>query len=104
MRSSNGRPTRTSGRLTEAFACGTAAVVTAIGSVKGADMRFTIGGQSVGPLTQRIRDRLVAIQRGDGARSPRLDRRARLIRARKGFRCPLPPSIRPRVCWGVAKW
>ena len=53
-----------SGRLTEAFACGTAAVVTAIGSVKGADGGFLIGGQSVGPVTQRIRERLVAIQRG----------------------------------------
>jgi len=53
-----------SGRLTEAFACGTAAVVTAIGSVKGAESGFAIGGQSVGPVTQRIRERLVAIQRG----------------------------------------
>lgn len=53
-----------SGRLTEAFACGTAAVVTAIGSVKGAEGGFAIGGQSVGPVTQRIRERLVAIQRG----------------------------------------
>jgi branched-chain amino acid aminotransferase len=53
-----------SGRLTEAFACGTAAVVTAIGSVKGAEGGFAIGGQSVGPVTQRIRQKLVAIQRG----------------------------------------
>ena len=53
-----------SGRLTEAFACGTAAVVTAIGSVKGAEGGFAIGGQSVGPVTQRLRERLVAIQRG----------------------------------------
>jgi branched-chain amino acid aminotransferase len=53
-----------SGRLTEAFACGTAAVVTAIGSVKSADGSFAIGGQSVGPLTQRIREGLVGIQRG----------------------------------------
>lgn len=53
-----------SGRLTEAFACGTAAVVTAIGSVKRAEGGFAIGGQSVGPVTQRIRERLVAIQRG----------------------------------------
>jgi branched-chain amino acid aminotransferase len=53
-----------SGRLTEAFACGTAAVVTAIGSVRGADGGFAIGGQSVGPVTQRIRETLVAIQRG----------------------------------------
>jgi branched-chain amino acid aminotransferase len=53
-----------SGRLTEAFACGTAAVVTPIGSVKSAEGDFTIGGQSAGPLTQRIRQSLVAIQRG----------------------------------------
>jgi branched-chain amino acid aminotransferase len=56
-----------SGRLTEAFACGTAAVVTAIGSVTGTDGGFTIGGQSVGPVTQRIREALVAIQRGQAA-------------------------------------
>src|SRR5919106_4698179 len=36
-----------SGRLTEAFACGTAAGVTPIGSVKGADGGFAIGGQSI---------------------------------------------------------
>jgi branched-chain amino acid aminotransferase len=56
-----------SGRLTEAFACGTAAVVTAIGSVKSAQGSFSIGGQSVGPLTQRLRARLVDIQRGRAA-------------------------------------
>jgi branched-chain amino acid aminotransferase len=54
-----------SGHLTEAFACGTAAVVTPIGSVKGADGGFTIGGQSMGPLTMRLRSALVDIQRGD---------------------------------------
>ena len=53
-----------SGRLTEAFACGTAAVVTPIGSVKSVEGSFSIGGQSVGPLTQRLRARLVDIQRG----------------------------------------
>ena len=53
-----------SGRLTEAFACGTAAVVTPIGSVKGVDGEFTIGGQSIGPLTMRLRSALVDIQRG----------------------------------------
>jgi branched-chain amino acid aminotransferase len=56
-----------SGRLTEAFACGTAAVVTAIGSVTGTEGGFAIGGQSVGPVTQRIREALVAIQRGKAA-------------------------------------
>ena len=54
-----------SGHLTEAFACGTAAVVTPIGSVRGADGGFTIGGQSMGPLTMRLRSALVDIQRGD---------------------------------------
>ena len=54
-----------SGRLTEAFACGTAAVVTPIGAVKSADGGFAIGGQSVGPVTQRLRAALVAIQRGE---------------------------------------
>jgi len=55
-----------SGRLVEVFACGTAAVVTSIGTVtdpvKGA---FTIGSGGPGQLTQRLRDRLVAIQRGE---------------------------------------
>lgn len=53
-----------SGRLTEAFACGTAAVVTPIGSVRSAEGEFTIGGQSTGPLTIRLRSALVDIQRG----------------------------------------
>ena len=53
-----------SGRLTEAFACGTAAVVTPIGRVKGRDGEFRIGGQSTGPLTLRMRSALVDIQRG----------------------------------------
>ena len=52
------------GRLTEAFACGTAAVVTPIGRVKEVDGQFTIGGQSIGPLTMRLRSALVDIQRG----------------------------------------
>ena len=56
-----------SGRLTEAFACGTAAVVTPIGSVAGADGSFGIGSGGTGPTTQRMLDTLSAIQRG---RSP----------------------------------
>ena len=52
------------GRLTEAFACGTAAVVTPIGRVKDADGEFTIGGQSAGALTSRLRAALVGIQKG----------------------------------------
>jgi branched-chain amino acid aminotransferase len=53
-----------SGRLVESFACGTAAVVTPIGRVAGEDGEFTIGGGGPGQTTSRLRDRLVAIQRG----------------------------------------
>jgi branched-chain amino acid aminotransferase len=53
-----------SGRLTEAFACGTAAVVTPIGRVKGRDGEFSIGGGAAGPVTVGLRSALVDIQRG----------------------------------------
>ena len=53
-----------SGRLLETFACGTAAVVTAVGKVSGRDGEFTIGGGGPGQLTEKLKSRLVAIQRG----------------------------------------
>jgi branched-chain amino acid aminotransferase len=53
-----------SGELTEVFACGTAAVVTPVGSVKRADGEFTIGSGRAGEVTMRLRDALIAIQRG----------------------------------------
>ena len=53
-----------SGRLREAFACGTAAVVTPIGEIKSAHGDFTIGNGGSGEATTDLRDRLVAIQRG----------------------------------------
>ncbi len=53
-----------SGRLTESFACGTAAVVTPIGKVAAPDYSFTIGAGGPGQLTERLKARLVAIQRG----------------------------------------
>ena len=53
-----------SGRLTESFACGTAAVVTPVGSVASAEGKFTIGAGGPGQTTQRLRDRLIGIQRG----------------------------------------
>ena len=56
-----------SGRLTEAFACGTAAVVTPIGSVKSPDGEFKIGAGGPGQTTLRIKQKLVDIQRGVGA-------------------------------------
>jgi branched-chain amino acid aminotransferase len=54
-----------SGRLVETFACGTAAVVTPVGRVSGHDGAFTIGSGGPGQLTQKLRQKLVAIQRGD---------------------------------------
>ena len=53
-----------SGHLTEAFACGTAAVVTSIGKVSAPGYSFTIGAGGPGQLTSKLKDRLVAIQRG----------------------------------------
>ena len=54
----------TSGKLIEAFACGTAAVVTPVGRVADRNGEFTIGSGGPGQLTGRLKDRLVAIQRG----------------------------------------
>jgi len=54
-----------SGRLREAFACGTAAVVTPVGRVRGRNLDFTIGNGGPGLLTERLRERLVGIQRGE---------------------------------------
>lgn len=53
-----------SGKLTESFACGTAAVVTPIGKVTSPQYSFTIGSGGPGQTTQRLKQRLVDIQRG----------------------------------------
>ncbi|MEQ1548596.1 MAG: branched-chain amino acid aminotransferase [Chakrabartia sp.] len=53
-----------SGRLTESFACGTAAVVTPIGSVTSSEGQFTMSAGGPGQVTQRLKARLIAIQRG----------------------------------------
>ena len=53
-----------SGKLVESFACGTAAVVTPIGKVASAQGEFTVGSGGPGQLTSKLRDKLVAIQRG----------------------------------------
>jgi branched-chain amino acid aminotransferase len=53
-----------SGALVEAFACGTAAVVTPIGKVAGPDYAFTIGGGGTGQTTERMLRRLTDIQFG----------------------------------------
>jgi branched-chain amino acid aminotransferase len=52
------------GSITEAFACGTAATITPIGSVKSDRGSWTVGNGDPGPVTMRLRDALLAIQRG----------------------------------------
>jgi len=54
-----------SGRLREAFACGTAAVVTPIGKIKFTGGQTLIGdGAHAGATTKMLKDSLVKIQRG----------------------------------------
>lgn len=54
----------TSGAMTEAFACGTAAVITPVGTVKYADGGFSINDAATGTWTMRLRERLTGIQHG----------------------------------------
>ena len=53
-----------SGAITEVFACGTAAVITPVGSVKSANGEWTVGDGSPGPITMQLRERLLALQTG----------------------------------------
>ena len=52
------------GTLTEVFACGTAAVITPVGSVKSAHGSWTVSDGKAGEITMRLRQSLVDIQRG----------------------------------------
>lgn len=52
------------GRLTEVFACGTAAVIAAVGQLRSRDGDFVIGDGGTGARTEKLRERLIAIQRG----------------------------------------
>ncbi|MER5552563.1 branched-chain amino acid aminotransferase [Streptomyces sp. NPDC002793] len=52
------------GTLTEVFACGTAAVITPVGTVKSADGEWTQGDGAPGEVTLKLRERLLDIQRG----------------------------------------
>jgi branched-chain amino acid aminotransferase len=53
-----------SGKVTEAFGSGTAAVITPVGHLAYKDELHRIGSGGVGPLTQKLYDTLTAIQYG----------------------------------------
>jgi branched-chain amino acid aminotransferase len=53
-----------SGELTEVFACGTAAVITPVGRVKGTSGEWAVGDGTPGPVTMRLREELLGIQYG----------------------------------------
>ncbi|MBB2201020.1 branched-chain amino acid aminotransferase [Gluconacetobacter tumulisoli] len=54
-----------SGRLKEVFACGTAAVVTPVGRLRGQRGEIVIGsGNGADPVTESLRSALIGIQRG----------------------------------------
>ncbi|MFE7120346.1 branched-chain amino acid aminotransferase [Streptomyces sp. NPDC057654] len=52
------------GTLTEVFACGTAAVITPVGSVKSARADWTVGDGTPGEVTMKLREALLNIQTG----------------------------------------
>ena len=53
-----------SGELAEVFACGTAAVITPVGKVKGVNGEWLVGDGTAGPLTRALREQLMGIQYG----------------------------------------
>jgi branched-chain amino acid aminotransferase len=52
------------GRMSEVFACGTAAVITPVGEVKANGFTLGINNGENGPVTMALRDALLAIQHG----------------------------------------
>ena len=53
-----------SGKLTEAFGTGTAAVISPVGELCLEDEKLTIGDGSIGPVAQKLYDTLTGIQYG----------------------------------------
>ena len=53
-----------SGELLETLACGTAAVVTPVGTVASPAGEFTIGTGGIGQMAQKMREKLVGLQHG----------------------------------------
>nr|AJV88387.1 MfnO [Streptomyces drozdowiczii] len=57
------------GRITEVFACGTAARITSVGRVLSADGPWTVGDGRPGPVAGRLSAALAAVHRGEAADS-----------------------------------
>jgi branched-chain amino acid aminotransferase len=53
-----------SGEITEVFACGTAAVITPVGTVKSATASWTVGDGEPGPVATELRAALLDLQTG----------------------------------------
>jgi branched-chain amino acid aminotransferase len=58
------RQSVSSGKITEVFACGTAAVITPVGLLKSREEEIVIGGNEPGALTVSLRQELTGIQYG----------------------------------------
>ena len=53
------------GSLTEAFGCGTAVIINAVGSIGYRDQRHQIGDGKTGPISQKLYESMVGLQRGE---------------------------------------
>ena len=53
-----------SGRLTEAFGSGTAAVISPVGELKYEDTTLTINENKIGPVARLLYDTITGVQRG----------------------------------------
>ncbi|MCW2883506.1 MAG: branched-chain amino acid aminotransferase [Streptosporangiaceae bacterium] len=53
-----------SGEITEVFGCGTAAIISPVGGVKGRGRQWTIGDGTPGPISMRLREELLGVQYG----------------------------------------
>ena len=53
-----------SGKLTEAFGTGTAAVISPVGTLCLRDEKITVGDGGIGPISQKLYDTLTGIQYG----------------------------------------
>jgi branched-chain amino acid aminotransferase len=54
-----------SGQLTECFGTGTAAIISPVGELGYQNKRYTINHKKVGPITQRLYDHLLKLQRNE---------------------------------------